>query len=197
MKTELIDSTWEKFELLVASRKPTSICMLELIKALEPEMNKDTYIKLSKLDYSFEVGEVREQLIKELTASPLPETIKGIWFGINTYLDKENNKENYAFYLSGSEYFDNDNIEWASEFDYETSSGIFLLGTLNEIISIIKKDKKIIEIGDWIFPIAYYSFIIINCLQDNQFRNIISKNNKEISIAIGYDEGDYLNLNIE
>ena len=193
---ELYDKAWDKFEFLIEEKKSCSTCMKELIEFLKPEMDKKTYDKLGIIDYQTEVSLVREHIISELKQKPLPENIKGIWFAISKYFDENKNIEYYVFYLTGSTKYDLNNNEWSTEFAYETESGIFLLEAMNEIDSIIRKDLKFCQLGDWIIPISYYSFIINECFMNNEFKKSFLLDKDEVGIAIGYDEGDYINLKI-
>lgn len=192
-----LDKAWSKLESLIEEKKSCSICMTELIEILESEMSKKTYEKLISLDFQTEVNLVREHIISELKNKPLTESIKGIWFGITKYSDENKNLEYYAFYLAGSKNYDVENNEWATTFDYETNSGVFLLKAMNEVDLIIKKDSLFCELGDWIMPISYFSFIINECFMNNEFRGHFLNKQSEVGIAIGYDNGDYVNLKIQ
>lgn len=197
MTMDTFDKVWNKFESLIEEKKSCSICMKKLIEILKSEMSKKTYEKLTSIDFQTEVNLVKKHIISELKNKPLAKSIKGIWFGIAKYSDENKNLEYYAFYLAGSKKFDVENTEWATTFEYETNSGIFLLEAMNEVDLIIKKDSKFCELGDWIIPISYFSFIINECFMNNEFKKSFLINKEEVGVAIGYDDGDYINLRIK
>lgn len=114
-----------------------------------------------------------ENWLNELNISEfIPEEIIAINFGLF-----ESDK-GYILYMTGSEFYDMDDDDWASEIDYEPQKKYLTLGKSAEI--------------DWEFLEDEVVKNITEILNSESFKNSMFSNVS--NITVGFDDGDLVKI---
>lgn len=187
------DKSWENLEIVLNSKLPIKDAWNGVIDFHEQTVPRNYWPLLKDLDVEAEQQEIKTWLEKILTDNPLPEQIVALWIGIVKLLDV-NNKERYAIYLTGSDSYQEEDVEWAVEPTYEPEDRYKVLEILNQIDSVIKKDKDNYSFLDWILSLAYCSLTIDEIVRTKLKRNIFLKIQNNLSVVTGHDSGDYIQL---
>src|SRR5690606_38716213 len=94
-------------------------------------------------------------------------------------------------YLHGANQYDKEDIEWATEPNYEPDleRKYFIPEGLNELNNLIEGDEDY-SFLDWILPLAYSSIILENLIT-NKIDKTILKNIDKLGVTTGFDSGDF------
>ena len=102
----------------------------------------------------------------------IPENIAALNFGLYEA------EENYILYLSGSENYDENDDDWATEVDYEPKDKYINLPNSKNM--------------DWKEILNEVEESIIEIINSNNFQNSIFTNIK--NITVGFDDGDLIKI---
>ena len=185
------DKSWEIFETVFDLKLPINESWNRIIDFHEQISSKSYWTKLRQLDFLEEQNNIKEWLESIVTNSPIPDNIVALWIGITKIID--NNKEVYVIYLVGSDSYNKDDIDWATDATYEPENRYGILEVLNKIDKTIKKDENY-SFLDWILPISYCAFTIDEIIRTKLNRKLFLKSKSKLFVTTGHDSGDYKEL---
>jgi len=187
------DKSWDNFETVFNSRLPIKNAWNKIIDFHEQTSPNSYWSSLRNLDVESEQKDIKEWLEQLVTHSPVPNSVVALWLGITKFL--ENSKEVYVIYLIGSDAYNNNDIDWATEPTYEPENKYGILGVLNQIDSIIKTgDKDDYSFLDWILPLAYCALTIDEIIRTKLEKKLFLKSRNKLFVSTGHDDGDYKEL---
>jgi len=135
---------------------------------------------------------------KALLPMIIPEGVSdyfALWIGIVKLVD--NNKEVYAIYLTGSDSYDEDDIDWSTEPVYEPENRYVIVGVLNEIDEIIVNDNDgDYSFLDWILPLAYCALTFDDIISTKLNKKLFLNSKAKLFVSLGHDSGDYKDLSV-
>jgi hypothetical protein len=154
--------------------------------------------KLLDFDFEVEQQEISQWLEQVVQDEPLPAEVQALWFGLAKFSDGNSKEEFYATYLVGSEKYDKEDIEWATEPVYSPEERYFVSDIYNEIDKVVTATKgakgDVYSFLDWLLPVAYYSLNLNDIFQNHINNSNFLKHRGQLHIACGHDSGDYLNI---
>lgn len=185
------DKSWDKFQEVFTNKESVQAKWESFIKYHEEIKPKEFWKDILDINLESEQDEILEWIQNIFKHEPIPESVTGIWIGIAKLWDEENQEEFYALYLQGAEQYDKEDIEWATEPDYEPEleRKYFIPEGLNELDDLIRGDEDY-SFLDWILPLVYSSMILDNLIQ-NKIDKKLLKNNDELGVTTGFDSGDF------
>ena len=186
------DTSWDCLSKLFNSKLPVNEAWIKLIEFHEKNAPKTYWTKLKSLDLEAEKEVIKGWLEELAKKSPIPASVAALWVGMFKHVQDE--KEMYVIYLSGSDEYTKDDIDWAAHPTYLPEDRYAVPGILNEINSLIEKDKTDYHFLDWILPVAYGAFILDEVIRTSIDKTLFLKHKPELFFATGHDSGDYLDL---
>jgi hypothetical protein len=188
------DSSWDNFEKIFNSRPTFKDGWNKIIDFHEAITKKPYWTELRNVNFENELTEMKEWIEGVLTNYPITNDTIALWIGLIKILD-ENENETYALYLVGSNTFDKNDIEWATEPTYLPENRYAIFEALDKIEQLTKNNgDNDFYFLDWILPLSFSALLIDECIRTNLNKSLFLTHNKEISIAVGFDSGDYYNL---
>jgi hypothetical protein len=190
------DKSWDCLTEIFTSKLTSKDAWNRFIDFHEHTAPNTFWKALRQLDIDKEQDDIVEWLHELVTASPILESVLGLWIGIIKY--ENNDKEIPAIYLSGADNYQKDNADWASNPIYFPLNSYAQLPLLQQIDDIVKTDKENYEFLDWILPLAYCVFTIDEIIRSKLNKKLFLTHKKKLFVALGHDSGDYLDItNIE
>ena len=187
------ENSWNYLEELISLKLPIQESWKRIIEFHRDVVHKECWQSLLEFDLIAEQVELKNGLEYFVTDAPIPENIIALWIGI--FLANIDGNEYYAIYLSGSENFDKGNVDWAIDPAYNPENNYGIPEVLNEIRTIIKaKNTDNFDFLDWILPISYCALTIDEIVRNMIDKSIFLKSKDELSVTLGYDNGDFINL---
>jgi len=184
------DKAWDNFEQILNLKLPIKEAWNKLIDFYEKEFPQNFWPKIRELDVVYEQSDINEWLEQILNNSPLPPVVKALWIGIAKVFYEE--KEIYAIYLTGSDNYDQENIDWTIEPVYDPENKYGIIELLSQIDSIISEsDSDTYTFLDWILPLAYCSLTIDEIIRTKLNRALFLNLNQQIFVTTGYGNGDF------
>ncbi|MCD6067279.1 MAG: hypothetical protein K0S33_2105 [Bacteroidetes bacterium] len=188
------DTSWDYLLKMFNAHLPANEAWNKLIEFHEKKAPKTYWAKLKEIDLAAEQIVIKDWLQELVKRSPLPETVSALWVGMFKHMREE--KEVYMIYLTGSDSYTKDDIEWASDPSYLPEDRYAIPATLNEIEGLIQKDKTDYHFLDWILPVAYCAFILDEIIRTSLDKKLFLTHKPELFFATGHDSGDYLDLSV-
>jgi len=185
------EDSWQKFEEILSYEIPAIEKWHQLVDYHIKKGDNEIAVLLKGIDVDNDVTELRDWLKGTFEQEPIPIGIVGLWFGIFKMLKDEN--ELYVVYCAGSNQYNKNDVEWASEPDYQPRDSYFVADGLNELLRIITGSGDDFAFFDWIFPLAYCSFAFSEVIMDKKAKDM-GLDVDQIHVVCGYDDGDYIEL---
>lgn len=186
------DKSWDCLTKLVDAKLPVNEAWIKFIDFHEKNAPKTYWDKLKSMDLASEKEVIKGWLEDLAKNSPIPASVSALWVGM--FKHTQDDKEMYVIHLVGADAFSKDDIIWASTPSYIPQDRYAVPGILNEINSLIEKDKTDYHFLDWILPVAYSAFILDEVIRTSLDKSLFLKHKPELFFATGHDEGDYLDL---
>lgn len=186
------DKSWDYLVKLFNSHLPVNEAWVKLIEFHEKDAPKTYWSKLKSMDLASEKELLKDWLQDLVSKHPLPASVSALWVGMFKHTQDE--KEMYVIHLTGADTYSKDDIVWASTPSYLPADRYAVPGILNEINSLIEKDKTDYHFLDWILPVAYSAFIFDEVIRTSLDKKLFLKHKPELFFVTGHDEGDYLDL---
>ncbi len=186
------DKSWDCLTKLFNAKSPVNEAWKKLIEFHEKNAPKTYWTKLKSLDLAAEKEVLKGWMEDVVKRSPIPATVSALWVGM--FKHTKDDKEMYVIYLSGADTYTKDDIDWAADLTYLPEDRYAVPGILNEINSLIEKDKTDYHFLDWILPVAYSAFILDELMRSSLDKTLFLKHKPELFFATGHDSGDYLDL---
>lgn len=188
------DSSWDNFEKIFNSRPTFKDGWNKIIDFHEAIAKKPYWTELRNVNFENELTEMKEWIEGVLTNYPITNDTIALWIGLIKILD-ENENETYALYLVGSNTFDKNDIEWATEPTYLPENRYAIFEALDKIEQLTKNNgDNDFYFLDWILPLSFSALLIDEYIRTNLNKSLFLTHNKEINVAVGFDSGDYYNL---
>ena len=180
------DNSWDKFQEIFDSKKSLEDKWNLLIEYHKKPSSKAIFDELFDINIDEEKSEIQEWLRLVFDKNPVPENIKGLWIGIVKMWNEEDDNEFYVIYLQGSDSFNDDDLEWATNPTYQPNEEYkyFIPDKLNKLDEIIKRDEDY-DFLDWILPLGFISYILNEIIE----RKLLNINQK--GLITGFDSGDF------
>jgi hypothetical protein len=179
------DTIWSIFELILSEKLPLRASWNRLLDNLTTMIPAEYWQDLKALEIEQEQKELRHWIENLLSDNPLPGNVKAIWIGIPRLWDESVEDEYYGLYLWGADEYEPNDVEWACSPVYEPD-GYIKLNVLKSAENLIKTDEE---------NYAYSAFSLSEIFRTKLkgFSNLESED--LIYCAVGYDNGDFINLN--
>lgn len=182
------DKSWDFLETLLKNDTSTDDSWRKIIDFHKAFKQKEFWENLSNIEIEKEQKELVEWIEDLQIESPIPDDIISFWIGIIKLWDEENEKEVCGIYLVGAKNYNKEDIEWAVDYTYEPENKYFASDVLSSINENIEDDDDF-SFLDWILPLSYC------CLTFQEiFKN--RKLNNSCYVSVGFDGGDFLNLQL-
>lgn len=186
-------ASWDNFEETFDLKLPIDKSWEKIISFHEDAVPKPYWDALRRLNVEFEQIAIQKWLEQLVIKSPIPANVVALWIGIVKLMDKE--KEVYAIYLTGSDSYDEEDIDWATESTYEPSGRYLFIGILNEIDDIIVNDSSgDYSFLDWILPLAYCALTVDDIIRTKLNKTLFLTSRERLFVSLGHDSGDYKDL---
>jgi hypothetical protein len=188
------EKSWDCFEAILNEKLSIKDSWNKLIDYHEQIKPKDFWSSLRQLEVEKEQLDFKEWIEQTLKKSPIPKKVIALWIGITKLWDDKKEKEFYVVYIQGSNSYDVEDIDWATEPTFEPKNKYGIVSVLNQMDEIINTDADY-SILDWIMPIAYCSFTIDELIRTNKLdKKLFLKWTNKMFVTTGFDDGDYMNL---
>lgn len=186
------DASWEQLLKIFKSDLPVTDAWKKVIEFHEKAAPKTYWEKLKSMDLAAEELLLKDWLEDLTKRAPIPASVSALWVGMFKHI--QDDKEMYVIHLSGSDTYSKDDIVWASTPSYLPADRYAVPGILNEMNSLIEKDKTDYHFLDWILPIAYIGLIFDSIIKNSLDKSLFLKHKPELFFTAGHDSGDYLDL---
>lgn len=187
------DKSWDSLTTILASKLTAREAWSRFISVHEETVSKSYWEELKQIAIETEQNDIVNWLNQLIADEPIPESIVAFWIGIVKFAD-DNDKEIPTIYFAGTDNYDKDDIDWASDPSYLPENRYAQPGVLQQIDDIARTDEKNYEFFDWIFPIAYCAFVFDEIFRTKIDQKLILKSKPQIYVIVGHDSGDYIEL---
>ena len=187
------DKTWESLKAVLKKELDIMGSWNAFIDLIEKQISKPYWQSLKELALESEQEDIREWIENLALESPLPDDIKALWIGI-IRVEGDDGQEIPTIYLVGSNNYNEDDIDWASEPTYMPDNRYVCPTVLREIDNIIRTDQKDYQFLDWILPIAYCALTLDEIIRIKINRGLLLGRKKILHVTVGHDSGDYLEI---
>lgn len=184
------DLSWDYLENLFSKKLPAEKAWEKFIRFQENIVSKNYWESIKKIDVTTEKTELTNLFHHLMKSSPLEDNVTALWIGIIRL--EYNDKDTPVIYITGSDSYNPDNIDWACSCIYQPDNRYFILDGLIEIDNEIKTDENDFEFLDWILPLSYCTFLLDDIFRNDIDLKLLPEN--KIYITVGYDSGDYIHL---
>ena len=163
-----------------------------VISVNESQVPHNDWQRFRKLPYD-DLTEMREWLENVLTNEPPDIELAGLWFGLFNPV-YENDEAVADIYICGGTEYDEDNMDWACDPEYAPDEGYAHSEILKSIYQIAYTSKESLG-NDAEYPmcLSYGAFAIKRLLNEIN-PELLIKGDKDIGLAVGFDDGDYIIL---
>lgn len=186
------EQSWDTLTTILASKLTVGEAWSKFIQFHEQRVPKSYWTQLRELDIETEQTEIVAWVEQLLSANPILKTVVAIWIGLVKFAD--NDKEIPTIYFSGADTYDKEDIDWACDPVYLPENRYAQTELLQQIDDITRTDEENYEFFDWIFPLAYCAFTFDEIMRSKLDKNLVLKWKPEIYVAVGHDNGDYVEL---
>jgi len=186
------DKSWETLTRILEVKTTAKDAWNKFIDDHENTASKPFWKQLRQIDIETEQTDIVNWLQQMVTDNPIPKNIVAFWIGIFKIAD--NDKEIPTIYFVGADNYNKDDIDWSCDPAYLPENRYVQLGSLQQIESVIRTDEENYEFYDWILPLAYCAFTFDEIIRAKLDKKPFLKTNRKIFVAIGHDNGDYVDL---
>ena len=186
------EQSWDILMTILALKANAKDAWNKFIDFHEQVAPKTYWTPLRHLNIEAEQEEIVNWTKQLVNVSPIPDSIVAFWIGILKFADDD--KEIPTIYFSGADIYDKDEIDWAYDPTYFPENRYAQPGVLQQIDDIVRTDEENYEFFDWIFPLAYCAFTFDEIFRTKIDKQLFLKNKSEIFVAVGHDNGDYIDL---
>jgi hypothetical protein len=170
--------------------------MTVLLSYCKSIVSSPIWDQLNDLDYQRDSSLLSTWLESLLRSIPPGSNIVAFWFGL--FVTVVNQEETMALYLSGSTKYDKHSADWAcwDEESYTPDNGYLYSNVLAKIYRVTSQnDEPVSDLGVNLLCLGYTCLSVWALCQTVTSLSRIATG-REIAIAVGFDDGDYINLGI-
>jgi hypothetical protein len=187
------EKSWEAFTTILNSKASARQAWTKFIEFHEQNFPKPYWAKLKEIEVEEEQANIVNWLTAVVTKKPIPKKIKALWIGL-IKLAANNEIEIPTIYFGGSDNYNKEDNDWASDLNYLPEKRYAQPGLLQEIDAVAKTDEENYEFLDWILPLAYCAFTFDELLRTKIDKGLFLKHKDQLFITLGYDDGDFIEL---
>jgi len=178
---------------LASSSLPISEKMGRVIAVCSQEHPHSDWSDLSVIPYDEDSAKLHSWLPRVMASEPPPFKIRGLWFGIGTFL--VDGRETADMHVIGSNRYDpNDRSQdWAVRAGYRPENGVAESMALDQIHRIAYRSAESLENdAEWSLCLAYAVFAVSQLLRSAT--PALFGSDTDVGVVVGFDEGDSLTL---
>ncbi|HRG54024.1 MAG TPA: hypothetical protein PLL00_14420 [Bacteroidia bacterium] len=185
------DSSWSTFEHVLSLKLPIKDSWNKIIDFHEQLVPNKSWKLLRELDVEGEQEQIVMWFENLVLNANLPDAIISLWVGIIELTDDE--EDRYAIHLTGSEKYEENDNEWASDATFLPEDRYASPPLLNAMSRIIKEHhpKEDFYFLDWILPMAYCALTIDEITRIKINKALFLKFQTKINVSAGWDNGDF------
>lgn len=188
------DQSWDNFEAVLKARLPIRDAWNKIIDFHEEQSPKPYWAAMRQLPLEEEQADIKTWLEQMVAGTLLPEDLVALWIGIFKTYDQEEEAERYVIYLTGSDRFDAEDIDWATEPSYEPDNRYAIPDVLNELHTFYQDDSDDYSFLDWILPLVYCALQLDAISRSDLNKELFLRHTESLQLATGHDSGDYMVL---
>ena len=179
-----LETAFDFIDNLVKVSPNVSSGMTSLLDYCESKSSNSVWLKIREMDFGADVQHLSNWLNQILTVEPPSDEIKALWFGL--YNPVKNGKTSCKLYVSGS-VTQPDKPDWAvwNEKSYLPERRYADSTVLPEIYAILTENDMQYD-WEYILCLGYACLAVKTICDPFVFEQ------KELAIAVGFDEGDYI-----
>jgi hypothetical protein len=186
------DKSWACLTTIFGSKLTAKDAWNKFIDFHEQLVSKSYWKDLRELDIDAEQTNIVAWFQQTITDNPIPKGVVAIWIGILKFV--HDNREIPTIYFIGADNYDKEDIEWACDPTFLPENRYSQPSTLQQIDDIARTDKENYAFFDWILPLAYSTFTFDEIIRNKLDKKLLLKHNNVLHVALGHDNGDYMNL---
>jgi hypothetical protein len=186
------DKSWDCLTNIYSDKLTAKNAWNKFIDFHEQILPKNYWNAFRQIDIEEEQSEIVDWLQQVVISSPIPESVVALWIGIVRFAD--NDKEIPTIYFIGTDTYNKEDIDWASDPTYLPENRYAQPGVLQQIDDIAKLDIDNYEFFDWILPLAYCTFTFDEIIRTKLNQKLFLNFKNKLHVAVGHDSGDYMDL---
>jgi len=186
-----IKQSWDDFKDIFNQKLPLAEAWGKMIDTLEAIKPKPYWITLRNIDIEAGRKVIKEWVELTFVEDDITADTKSLWVGIGEYVGKNDTKL-YGLYLIGYDVEDPDDLD-GDDPTFSPEENLIVPDDLVTIEQAINDDGDYTFL-DWLLPVAYCSFVLDDMIRNDLDKQNILRFKNSISVAVGYDGGDFMKL---
>lgn len=185
------EQSWDNFETIISEQLSVAEAWGKMIASLEAVKPKSFWATLRNIDIEAGRKIVKEWVEQTFIEDGISDDTQCFWISIAEYAD-ENDAKVYGLSITGYDVEDPDDLD-GDDPTFSPEENLIVPDDLVTIEQAINDDGDYTFL-DWLLPVAYCSFVLDDMIRNDLDKQNILRFKNSISVAVGYDGGDFMKL---